>query len=62
MRVSQMIGTKKVKLIVIWGIDEFCLVDMMPPGVCFNIGHFLIHVMGPLLAKIFPEGKAMHFD
>jgi hypothetical protein len=53
MRVSQMIGTKKVRSIVIWGIGGFRLVGMMPPGVCFNIGHFLIHVMDPLLVKVF---------
>jgi hypothetical protein len=59
-RVSQMIGTTKVMLRVIWGIDGFQVVDMMPPGGCLNTEYFLAHNMAPLLAKVLPEGRKSH--
>jgi histone-lysine N-methyltransferase SETMAR len=56
-RVSQTIGTKNVMLTLIWGIDGFHVVDMMPPGGHFNTEYFLTHLMDPLLVKVFPEGR-----
>jgi hypothetical protein len=58
--VIQTIGTKKVMLTVIWEIDGFHVVDMMPPGRHFNTESFLTHIMDPLLAKVFPEGRKSH--
>jgi histone-lysine N-methyltransferase SETMAR len=59
-RVSQTIGTKTVMLTLIWGIDGFHVVNMMPLGGCFNIEYFLTHITDPLLAKAFPEGRKSH--
>jgi hypothetical protein len=42
---------------VIWGIDRFHIVDMTPPGGSFNIEYIIVHMMNPLLAKVFPEGR-----
>jgi hypothetical protein len=56
MNVNQMISTKNVMLTVIWRIDGFHVVDMMPLG-RFNTEYFVTHVMDPLLTKVFPEGK-----
>jgi histone-lysine N-methyltransferase SETMAR len=47
-------------LTVIWGIDEFHVVDMMPHGGCFNTEYFLIHIINPLLTKVFQEGRKSH--
>jgi hypothetical protein len=58
--VSQAIGTKKVILTAIWGIDEFHISNMMPPEGRFNIKYFLTRVMDLLLAEIFPEGTKRH--
>jgi hypothetical protein len=52
-----MIGTKNVMLTVIWRVDGFHVVDMMPPGGRINTKYFLTHIMDSLLAKGFPEGK-----
>jgi hypothetical protein len=57
--VNRTIGTKKVMLTLIWGIDGFHLVDMMPLGL-FNIEYFLDHIMDLLLAKVFPERRKSH--
>jgi hypothetical protein len=63
MRVGQMIKMRKVLSTVIWEIDGFHTVDMMPSRGLFNIEYFYAHVMHLLLAKVLPEGrKAMHFD
>jgi hypothetical protein len=58
--VSQMISTKNVMLTVIWGIDGFRLVDMIPPWGRFKTKHFLPYIMDPLLAKVFLEGGKSH--
>jgi hypothetical protein len=47
-------------LTVIWEIDEFRVVDMTPPGGPLNTEHFLTHIMDPLLAKVFSEGRKNH--
>jgi hypothetical protein len=57
-----MIGPKGLILTVTWGIDEFHVIDMMPPG-GFNSDFLLTHMMDPWLVKAFPKrGKAMRFD
>jgi hypothetical protein len=50
-------GTKKVMLTVIWGFDEFHVVDMMPPRGRFNAYYFLTHILDLLLAKVLPERR-----
>jgi hypothetical protein len=47
--------SEKAVSTVIWGSDEFHLVDMMPSEVSFNTEYFLTLIMDPLLAKVFPE-------
>jgi hypothetical protein len=58
--VNQVIDTKKVILAVIWGIDEFLVVDMMPLSGRFNTEFFHTNVMDPLLTKVFPDGRKSH--
>jgi hypothetical protein len=57
---NQMIGPIMVMLPVIWGIDEFHVIDATPPGECFDVECFLPHIMDSLLAKVFPEGRQSH--
>jgi hypothetical protein len=59
-RASEKSSTQKVMLRVIWGINRRHVVDMMPPRGRFNIEYFLIHVLDPLLPKVFPEGRKSH--
>jgi hypothetical protein len=59
-RLSQTIGTKEGILRVIWGIDGFHVFHMLPSVGCFNTEYFLIHIMDPLLVKVFPEGRKTH--
>jgi hypothetical protein len=62
-RVSQMVGMEKVMLTMIWEIEAFHVVDMMPPGESFNTQYFLIHIVNFCWRKsLRSEGKAMHFD
>jgi hypothetical protein len=56
-RVTQTIGTRKVTLTVIWGIDGFHVVDMTPPVGRFNTESFLPHIMDTFLATGFPDGR-----
>jgi hypothetical protein len=51
---------EKVILTVIWEIDGFRVVDIMLPRGFLNTEYFLIHIMDPLLAKVFPEGRKGH--
>jgi hypothetical protein len=59
--VSQTIGTNKVKLTEIWGINLFYVVDMMPPGA---LQHRLLPCpyYGLFAGENFPEGKQTHAD
>jgi hypothetical protein len=50
----------KVMLTVIWGIDGFHVVDVMPSGGHVNTEFFLTHIVDLLLAKVFPEGRNCH--
>jgi hypothetical protein len=59
-RVNQTIGRGKVMLTVIWGIDGFHVVDMMPPWRRFNPEYFLTHIIHPLLAIVFLDGRKRH--
>jgi hypothetical protein len=59
-KANQTIGTKKVMLTVIWGIDGFHIVDTMPPKEYFNTEDFLPQIMDLLPAKVFPKGRKSH--
>jgi hypothetical protein len=49
---NQTIGPKKILSRVIWRIDGFNVVDMMPAEEYFNTESFLTPIMDHLLAKL----------
>jgi hypothetical protein len=59
-RVSQTISAKNVMLTAIWEIDDFHVIDMIESGRGFNTEYFLTHMLDPLLAKVFSEGRTSH--
>jgi hypothetical protein len=48
-RADSAIGTAKFMLTVIWGVNSFHLLDLMPPQCSFNAQYFVEHVMAPLV-------------
>jgi hypothetical protein len=50
------IAARKFIVIVIFGIDGFHVVDVMPQGRSFDSEYFLEHVMQPLTDKFYPGG------
>jgi hypothetical protein len=59
-RVRQDIGTKRFMLAVIWGVDDFHVVDLMTSQRSFNSEYFVNHVVAPMIAKAFPKGRTPH--
>jgi histone-lysine N-methyltransferase SETMAR len=58
--VRQQIGTRKFMLTVIWGVDEFRVVDLMTSQRSFDSQYFLDDIMLPLVGKVFPKGRNPH--
>jgi histone-lysine N-methyltransferase SETMAR len=54
------IGTVNFMLTVIWGINGFHIIDLMPAQCRFNSQYFVEHVMTPLVQKLFPEQRPPH--
>jgi hypothetical protein len=47
-------------LTVIWGIDGFCVVDLMTEQHNYSTQSFLSHILEPLLLVVFPDGHKPH--
>jgi histone-lysine N-methyltransferase SETMAR len=47
-------------LTVIWGVDGFHVVDLMISQRSLNSEYFVNHVMAPMIAKVFPQGRTPH--
>jgi type II secretory pathway component PulL len=54
--VKQTIGTRKLILTVLWGLDGFHVVDLMPGWHSFNSEDFLENIMQEILRVVFPDG------
>jgi hypothetical protein len=54
--VKQEIGTRKFMLTVLWGVDGFCVVDVMPERHSYNTQYFLDNILQAILQEIFPDG------
>jgi hypothetical protein len=57
---SQTMGMKEVMLRAIWGIDRFHVIDMTPTWAFQHRVLSHLYITGPLLAKLFPEGRKSH--
>jgi hypothetical protein len=60
-KVTQQIGTQKVVLAAIWGIDGFHVLNLMTEQHCYNIHFFFSNAVEALFSAIFPEGRKPHF-
>jgi hypothetical protein len=59
-RVKQTIGTGEFMLTVLWGLDGFHVVNLMPERHSFNTQYFLEHIMRELVCSVFPDGRKPH--
>jgi histone-lysine N-methyltransferase SETMAR len=55
--VDPAIGTAKVMLTDIWGVNRFNLRDLMPSRCRFNAQYFVEYFMAPLVQTVFPQGR-----
>jgi hypothetical protein len=51
------IGTSKLMLMVMWGMKNFHVVNLMTSQNQFNSQYFVEHIMIPFLQEIFPHGR-----
>jgi hypothetical protein len=56
-RMRQQIGTRKFRLTVIWGVDDFHIVDLMTSQLSCNFEYVASHILAPMVAKVFPGGE-----
>jgi histone-lysine N-methyltransferase SETMAR len=47
-------------LTVIWGGDDFYVIDLMNSQRSFNSEYFVNHILAPMVAKVFPRGRIPH--
>jgi hypothetical protein len=47
-------------LTVIWGINEFHIVDLTTEQHSYNTQYFLRHILEPVLVAAFPGGRKPH--
>jgi histone-lysine N-methyltransferase SETMAR len=59
-RVDPAIGTAKIMLTIIWGVNGFHLLDLMPLQCRFDAQYFVEHVMAPLVQTVFPQGRTRY--
>jgi hypothetical protein len=59
-RADPAIGTAKFMLTVIWGVNSFHLLDLMPRQCRFTSQYFMEHVMAPLVQTIFTQGSTRY--
>jgi hypothetical protein len=45
---------------VIWGVDGFHVVDLITSQRNFNSDDFVSHVLAPMIAKVFSQGRIPH--
>lgn len=51
---------KKYMLTVIWSVDGFKLINVMPEKEKFNSNYFIYNIIEPLACKIYPNGRNPH--
>jgi hypothetical protein len=47
-------------LTVIWEVDGFHVIDLITSQRSFNSEYFVSHVLAPMVAKVFPQGRIPH--
>jgi hypothetical protein len=57
-RVKQTIGTEEFMLTVLWGPDEFHVVDLMPDRHSFDTQYFLEHIMKSSCVRYFQMAES----
>jgi hypothetical protein len=58
--VKQEIGTRKFMLTVLWGVDGFCVVDLMAEWHSYNTQYFLDNILQAILRAIFARSWKPH--
>jgi hypothetical protein len=59
-RVHPVISAAKFMPTVIWGVNSFHLLDLMPSQCRFNAQYFVEHVMAPLVQAVDPQGRTRY--
>jgi hypothetical protein len=59
-KLKEHIGTQKIMMTVIWGIDGFHVVDLMTEQHSYNTQYFFSHDLEPLLLALFPDRRKPH--